>query len=181
MKSFSKVIRLIKIDIEKNKMYEVPIKIYNQSLTSKRIIIRAPKTSYFKVDYDRKNKNTQIVPGLYLELLVIFESDNTTADRSDSVEIISENDFKIVIELRALIPKPMVQFEPFVNLGFVTLNTKKVETILFTNDGLVDTTIDIKYDNKNSELLIEPDKFELLKNVKDNKDKNKVKVKITYE
>ena len=40
-------------------MYEVPIKIYNQSLTSKRVIIRCPKTNYFKVDYDRKNKNTQ--------------------------------------------------------------------------------------------------------------------------
>ena len=162
-------------------MYEVPIKIYNQSLSSKRVIIRCPKTNYFKVDYDRKNKNTQIVPGLYLELLVIFETDSITEDKFDTVEISSENDFKIVIELRALIPKAIVHFEPFVNFGFVSLNTKKVETILFTNDGLVDTIIDIKYDNKNNELLIVPDRFELLKNVKENLDRNKIKVKISYE
>ena len=67
------------------------------------------------------------------------------------------------------------------NFGFVSLNTKKVETILFTNDGLVDTIIDIKYDNKNNELLIVPDRFELLKNVKENLDRNKIKVKISYE
>ena len=162
-------------------MYEVPVKIYNQSSTSKRITIKGPKANSFKVDYDRKNKNTEIVPGLYLELLVIFETDNTSEDRTDSIEITSENDFKMVIELKAFPPKPVIQYEPFVNLGFVPLNTRKVETIVFTNDGLVDTTIELKNDNKNSEMTIEPDKFELLKNVKENKDKNRVKVKISYE
>ncbi len=162
-------------------MYEVPVKIFNQSLSSKRITIRGPKTNFFKVDYDRKNKNTQIVPGLYLELLVIFETDNSSDDRFDNIEISSENEFRIVIELKAFTPKPVIHFEPFINLGFVPLLTKKVETIIFTNEGLVDTTIELKNENKNSDLTIEPEKFELLRNIRENKDKNKVKVKITFE
>ena len=159
-------------------MYEVPVRIYNSSNSSKRITIKMPKTNVFKVDYDRKTKNTQIAPGLYLEILVIFETDNVE-NYEDWVEITSENDFKINIKLNAFKPRPIVHFEPFVNFGFVPTNTKKTEIIEFINEGMVDTTIELKLD-KNTELQLK-DKFELLKNTKENKNKNRMQISITYE
>ena len=155
-----------------------PVRIYNSSNSSKRITIKMPKTNVFKVDYDRKTKNTQIAPGLYLEILVIFETDNVE-NYEDWVEITSENDFKINIKLNAFKPRPIVHFEPFVNFGFVPTNTKKTEIIEFINEGMVDTTIELKLD-KNTELQLK-DKFELLKNTKENKNKNRMQISITYE
>ena len=159
-------------------MYEVPVRIYNSSNSSKRITIKMPKTNVFKVDYDRKTKNTQIAPGLYLEILVIFETDNVE-NYEDWVEITSENDFKINIKLNAFKPRPIVHFEQFVNFGFVPTNTKKTEIIEFINEGMVDTTIELKLD-KNTELQLK-DKFELLKNTKETKNKNRMQISITYE
>ena len=159
-------------------MYEVPVRIYNTSTSSKRVTINKPKTSVWKVEFDRKNKNTQIAPGLFLEILVIFETE-TVDSFEDWVEIRSENDFRILIKLNAFKPRSIVHFEPFVNFGFVPVNTKKTEINEFVNEGMVDTTIELKLD-KNSDLQLK-DKFELLKNTKENKNRNRMQIPITYE
>ena len=61
----------------------------------------------------------------------------------------------------------------------ITITEKKVEIIEFVNEGMVDTTIELKLE-KNSELQLK-DKFELLKNTKENKNKNRMQIPITYE
>lgn len=160
-------------------MYEVPVRIYNVSSHSKRINIKPPETNAFKVDYDRKNKNSQIAPGLFMEILIIFECENLN-DFSDKIFICSENDLKIPLNLKANKPQPMVHFEPLINLGFVPVNTKKVEVIEFANDGMVDTKIELRLD-KNSELTLDVDKFDLLKNNKENKLSKRKKITVTYE
>ena len=158
-------------------MYEVPVRIYNVSSHSKRINIKPPETNAFKVDYDRKNKNSQIAPGLFMEILIIFECENLN-DFSDKIFICSENDLKIPLNLKANKPQPMVHFEPLINLGFVPVNTKKVEVIEFANDGMVDTKIELRLD-KNSELTLDVDKFDLLKNNKENKLSKRKKITVT--
>ena len=100
-------------------MYEVPVKIYNLSKTIKRVNIKHPH-GLFKVDTDKKNKQSIIVPGMHLELLVIFE----TEDQFSEIIISSENNFKLIIPLKAYLPQPLVQFEPLINLGFVPVGTK---------------------------------------------------------
>ncbi len=162
-------------------MYEIPVRIYNISSTSKRISIKPPEHGYFKVDYDRKKKYSQIVPGWYLEILVSFESDQVQDDK-DSIVISSENGFKLTLNLRANKPVPIVNFEPLINFGFVPVNGKKVETIEFMNDGMIDAKIELRLQEKNSDLTLEPaETFTLMKNTKENKDNRRKKIKIIYE
>ena len=148
-------------NVEKNKMYEVPVKIYNISKKTKSVNIKHPH-GLFKVDTDKKNKRSQIAPGMHLEILVIFETDqNILEDQFDQIIINSENDFKLTLNLKAYLPQPLVQFEPLINLGFVPVNTKKIETIQFLNDGAQATRIELKLETKSTELHLDRDSFNL--------------------
>ena len=134
------------MNIEKNNLYEVPVRVYNCSNKIIRVSIKQPQNNYFKVDYIRTNANNQIAPGLYLEILVIFEPPETE-DYFDSVEIASDKNFKIDLDLKAFKKKAIVVFEPFVNFGFVPVNSKRTATVMFSNNGLKDTNIELKFDN----------------------------------
>jgi hypothetical protein len=142
-------------------MYEVPVKIYNLSKTIKRVNIKHPN-GLFKVDTDKKNKQSLIVPGMHLELLVIFETDQTIPeDQFSEIIVTSENNFKLIIPLKAYLPQPLVQFEPLINLGFVPVGTKKIDVINFINDGAQATKIELILNSKNDELYIDKDFLEL--------------------
>ena len=141
-------------------MYEVPVKIYNISKKTKSVNIKHPN-GFFKVDTDKKNKRTQIPPGLHLELIVIFETEqNITEDQFDEIVITSENDFKLILPLKAYLPQPLIQFEPLINLGFVPIGTRKIDTIQFINDGILGTKIQLKLD-KNDDLKLDTDNIYL--------------------
>ena len=142
-------------------MYEVPVKIYNLSKTIKRVNIKHPH-GLFKVDSDKKNKQSLIVPGMHLELLVIFETDQPILeDQFSEIIITSENNFKLIVPLKAYLPQPLVQFEPLINLGFVPVGTKKIDYINFINDGAQATKIELNFDSKNEELFLDKDYLEL--------------------
>ena len=162
-------------------MYEVPVKIYNISKKTKSVNIKHPN-GLFKVDTDKKNKRTQIPPGLHLELIVIFETDqNITEDQFAEIVITSENDFKLVLPLKAYLPQPLVQFEPLINLGFVPVGTKKMDTIQFLNDGVLGTKIELKL-SKKEELKLDMTNIYLPPyKQKIPEDKRKVTVTITFE
>ena len=162
-------------------MYEVPVKIYNISKKTKSVNIKHPN-GLFKVDTDKKNKRTKIPPGLHLELIVIFETEqNITEDQFAEIVISSENDFKLVLPLKAYLPQPLVQFEPLINLGFVPVGTKKIDTIQFLNDGIIGTKIDLKMAKKD-ELNLDVDSIYLPPyKPKVPEDKRKVTVTITFE
>ena len=162
-------------------MYEVPVKIYNISKKTKSVNIKHPN-GIFKVDTDKKNKRTKIPPGLHLELIVIFETEkDITQDQFDEIIITSENDFKVVLPLKAYLPQPLIQFEPLINLGFVPVGTKKIDTIQFLNDGVIGTNIKLKLSEK-EELQLDVDSIYLppLK-PKLSEEKRKVTVTITFE
>ena len=163
-------------------MYEVPVKIYNISKKTKSVNIKHPH-GLFKVDTDKKNKRSQIAPGMHLEILVIFETDqNILEDQFDQIIINSENDFKLTLNLKAYLPQPLVQFEPLINLGFVPVGTKKMETIQFLNDGAQATRIELKLDSKGTELYLDRDTFNLPAfNPKLSEEKRKQCVTVTFE
>ena len=142
-------------------MYEIPVKIYNLSNKTKSINIKRPH-GLFKVDTDKKNKRSQITPGMHLEIIVIFETEqNLTEDQFDQIVITSENDFKLVLPLKAYLPQPLVQYEPLINLGFVPVGTKKMDIIQFLNDGALATRIDLKMESKNQELHLDKESINL--------------------
>ena len=142
-------------------MYEIPVKIYNLSNKTKSINIKRPH-GLFKVDTDKKNKRSQITPGMHLEIIVIFETEqNLSEDQFDQIVITSENDFKLVLPLKAYLPQPLVQYEPLINLGFVPVGTKKMDIIQFLNDGALATRIDLKMESKNQELHLDKESINL--------------------
>ena len=162
-------------------MYEIPVKIYNISKKTKSVSIKHPN-GLFKVDTDKKNKRTKIPPGLYLELIVIFETEqNINEDQFDEIIITSENDFKLILPLKAYLPQPLVQFEPLINLGFVPVGTRKIDTIQFLNDGIIGTNIELKM-SKRDELKLDKTNIYLPPyNSKLSEDKRKVIVSISFE
>ena len=162
-------------------MYEVPVKIYNISKKTKSVNIKHPH-GLFKVDTDKKNKRSQISPGMHLELIVIFETEqNITEDQFDEIVISSENNFKLVLPLKAYLPQPLVQFEPLINLGFVPVGTKKMDIIQFLNDGALGTKVELKLDKKD-ELRLDTDNIYLPPyNPKIPEEKRKQTITITFE
>lgn len=134
------------LNVEKGKLYEIPVRIINKVTHSVKVVIRPPKNNYFKVDYERKNSNNQISPGLYLELLVIFEPE-ALEDYYDKIEIIADNGYILNLDLKANKSQPRVIFDPFINFGFVPVNSKRTAKILFHNEGPKGTDIELKYVN----------------------------------
>ena len=156
-------------------MYEIPVRIYNISNSSKRITITKPQNKVFKLNYNHA-KNSVISPGLYLEIIITFDTD--VLDRFEhKIVITSENDFKLPLILRAYKPEPLVQYEPLVNLGFVPVNTKKKEIIEFINDGMLEAKIELKME-KNPELTLSEERFEL---GKCNSKQRRKQITLTYE
>ena len=162
-------------------MYEIPVKIYNISKKTKSVNIKHPN-GLFKVDTDKKNKRSKIPPGLHLELIVIFETEQPiTEDQFEEIVISSENDFKLVLPLKAYLPQPLVQFEPLINLGFVPVGTRKIDTIQFLNDGTIGTKIELKL-SKKDEMKLDMNNIYLPPyKSKVPEDKRKVTVSISFE
>ena len=163
-------------------MYEIPVKIYNLSNKTKNISIKRP-SGLFKVDTDKKNKKSQISPGMHLEVIVIFETEKElTEDQFDEIVISSENNFKLILPLKAYLPQPLVQYEPLINLGFVPVGTKKMDVIQFLNDGALATRIDLKMETKNTELHLDKESITLpAYNAKIPEEKRKQIVSIFFE
>ena len=145
-------------------------------------MIVAPKNSCFNVLFDKKAKNSLIVPGLYLEVVVLFQTD-IIDDYHSKVEFITEG-FKIELELKAFKPQAIVYFEPIINFGCVVSSAKKTEAVEFVNEGVLDITLEFRLE-KQSEISINTEKLDLPKKPtgkdKDKNQKNKASLYITYE
>jgi len=142
-------------------------------------MIVAPKNSCFNVLFDKKAKNSLVVPGLYLEVVVIFQTD-IVEDYHDKVEFITEG-FKCEVELKAFKPQAIVHFEPIVNFGCIVSNGRKTESVEFVNEGVQDITLEFKL-AKETEISISPDKIELgKKGGSKEKQKSRASLNITYE
>ena len=118
-------------DIEPNQTYEVVVQARNLTSTGRRIRVYQPKTNKFRCDYDMQGN---IAPGLSMKLLVSFETDKY-GDFHDSIKIVSEEKFSAVIPLHAYQTQATIQFEPFINFGFIQTQKEEVRVISFKNEG----------------------------------------------
>jgi len=75
-----------------------------------------------------------IAAGLAMKLTVSFET-NILGEFTDSLLIISEENFKYEIPLHAMPKQALIVFEPFLNLGFVKVGKEKSDKIFFKNEG----------------------------------------------
>ena len=103
------------------------------------------------------------------------------------IEIVSENNFSTKLKLKAYKSKPIINFEPFINLGFVPTNSRKEEYIEFINEGRIETTLELRLE-KNTDITLEYDKIDLGKCLREGdkeegkeKKTNKRQVRIVYE
>lgn len=141
-------------DIEINQTYEVIVLVRNLTQHSRRIRIFQPKTSKFRCDYDMQGP---VAAGLAMKLVVTFET-NTLNDYNDMLTIVSDENFKAEVPLRALMPQANIMFDLFLNFGFVPINREKTETVWFTNDGKKEGVVELKAE-KTEGLKIEKEKF----------------------
>ena len=73
---------------------------------------------------------------MHLEVIVIFETEKELLeDKFDEIVITSENNFKLILPLKAYLPQPLVQYEPLINLGFVPVGTKKMDIIWYQKNN----------------------------------------------
>ena len=152
-------------NIEKNKVYEIPVKLQNNSDVSRYINVKLPEKGYFKIEVDRKVKMFKVPPGLYIEIIVIFEC-HELGNFVDTMEICSENGQKIKYLMKALVAKEAIIFEPFINLGLVPVNTEKVEYIEFINEGTLEIEVELKSERQlHPDIIVQPDKFHLSKKI----------------
>lgn len=63
--------------------------------------------------------------------------------------------------LHAFAPGPDVQFEPLVNFRFIPINTQKEEYVEFKNEGRLTGNVKLEYDNKTSDMQVDPVAFQL--------------------
>jgi hypothetical protein len=142
-------------------------------------MINAPKESTFKVLFDKKAKNSLIVPGLYLEVQVVFQTDYLD-DYQDKVQFITEN-YVQELQLKAFKPQAIIYYEPIINFGCVVVNSKKLVNVEFINEGVLDVSLEFKLE-KVTELALSNDRIDLPKKTNNKeKQKNKATLQVTYE
>ena len=128
-----------------------------RNLTSKvrRIRFIPPNTSKFTAEYETLGA---IAAGIATKVKISFETEEL-GNYHDELVIVYEG-FRYVLQLHAYVPGPDIQFEPFVNLGFSPLDKPKSHKIIFRNEGDVEGTVELKYDQTLSpEISIEPAEF----------------------
>lgn len=152
-------------------MYEIPIKIQNYSVSSKYVSVKSPEKGIFRIQFEdnvkARGNQRQVAPGMFFKILIIFEC-HEIGDYEDSIEIGSENGFKMQYKLQALMSKEVVLFEPFLNFGFCSINSTRTEYVDFYNEGSKEVTLELRPDkNLHPDMSFTPDRFTLGKKIND--------------
>lgn len=111
-------------------------------------------------------------------MIVTFECE-IVDDYADEIIILSENDNEIRLKLNAFKPEPLINYDPFVNFGFVPVNSRKTTKISFSNLGMIGVNVELS-SSKNQEIKITPLNFFLAKSAKGSK-RPKQDVLVSYE
>lgn len=144
-------------DIQPEQTYEMSICVRNLSSHVRRIRFTPPKTSRFSAKFETLGA---LAVGLATNIEVSFETD-TSGDYHDQIRIHSEG-YEYVLLLHALSSQPDILYDPFVNLGFTTINRPATGSVLFRNEGKISGEVALKYDKQSiSELTIVPETFTL--------------------
>lgn len=129
-------------DVEPGQIYQMTVIVKNLTTSVKRIRVFQPKNSCFRCDYAMLGP---IAPGLSIELVVSFESEDV-GEFNDNITIISDNHIESDVKISAYSPMAKIIFEPFVNFGFIQAGKTKSETVLFKNEGSREGSVHILAD-----------------------------------
>lgn len=126
-------------DAVPGQIYQMKVVVKNKTAVVRRIRIFQPRSGFFRCDYELAGR---IAPGLSIDLIISFEG-KSKGEFSDSIKIISDDDYEYEMQLLAYSPMAKIIFEPFVNLGFVQVGKQKIEMIWFKNEGNDDGKVEI--------------------------------------
>lgn len=155
-------------DIRPNQTYEMTVYVKNLTSSAKRLRIFQPSSLFFRCDYDLSKS---LAPGLALKLLISFET-SKSGEFHDSLYVVSDKDFRKEVKLHAYPLRSQITFEPFVNLGFVRLQTEKTAIISFKNEGKSLGKVELKFD-KLQNTTLDPNFFTMQPG-------QEVRIKMTY-
>ena len=146
-------------DIETDQTYEVSICVRNLDKKVRRIRFTPPKTSKFVAQYETV---TALARGMRLNVVITFETEQL-GDFHDELWIHMEGlTSSIRVPLNAFQKRPEVVFDPYVNLGFTTVNKPIAGKVFFKNEGSLRAEVRILYDKQlTTELSVIPSDFTL--------------------
>ena len=100
-----------------------------------------------------------IAAGIAMKLVITFETSVMNKNGfHDSLKIVSDENYERDIPLHAYPQQASIIFEPFLNLGFVKMNSEKTEKIFFLNEGKIPAKVALKT-AENQDLVIDPASF----------------------
>lgn len=140
-------------DVEPGQIYQMAVIVKNLTKGVKRVRVFQPKNACFRCDYAMLGP---IAPGLSIELIVSFESDDK-GEFNDSITIVSDNNIEFEVKISAYSPMAKIIFEPFINFGFIQSGKSKTETVVFKNEGSLEGTVTILSDDI-KDLRVDPKK-----------------------
>ena len=123
------------VEYKAGHVYEMILQLRNDSHLLRRVRLLGPKTPFFEVSlisYMEDGKG-EIAPGMRAEARVRFTPDST-ADYTDSVTIVTEND-SFEVPLKARRPPPILDIAPKVHCGNSYVGMSSSEVIQVQNIG----------------------------------------------
>lgn len=103
-----------------NELYEIAFTVRNVSQNSQTIKIRKPSSAFLSV---KCNKECSVAAGLDFKITVILDNKENIS-LTDKIVITSEN-FEIEVPILVHPELGKIQYEPFINFGFVKTNSSK--------------------------------------------------------
>ena len=125
------------VNTQMNQLYQISINVRNVSQISQKIKIRKPLNNCFTVQV---SKQGGLAAGLQMKLTVLFDSKQNVR-KSDRVVVMTQS-YEIEIPVNVYPHVGKLEFEPFINFGFVKTGTVAEANWNIMNRG--DTGIKIK-------------------------------------
>ena len=130
----------------------------NVTKNMKRIKIKPPVTNKFFCDY----KSTgPLAPGLSMELIISFKTNEEGGNYSDEIQIIPEGENAIRLPLIAFTKAWHVVYPPFVNFGFLHPSKTAKKKITFSNEGDNTAAVTVTVAGNDPTVQVEEQSFEI--------------------
>jgi hypothetical protein len=143
------------VGVDFGPLFVISVTIKNHGKKVRRIRIKKPETSFFRVSY---LPSMAIAPGLEAKFDVEFRG-SEERDYHDRLIVTSEGD-EIEVPLNAFAPCAKIEFKSLVNMGVVKQGSKQTRYVEFKNVGQQDGRVDLEWD-EDLPIKITPKSFEL--------------------
>ena len=117
--------------------YFTTLVVTNLTAKQKKIKIKQPKNSAFTFE---NSESALIAPGLQFQCRIFYKA-RTLDEIHDNFTVISD-DYSLKVPISVFPPRGILEFDPFVNLGFVQLETAVSFKIQFSNVGQEPITVE---------------------------------------